>query len=164
MKKSLAVQKQIVWFPYGTPGKDPGKEFLILGPSVPSAPDWFQLVQKSRSALQSEAYSTFSSMLHWPENVVIPLEGVLVVLMSIMIWKHLQSGLEFIKLWRKIPTLVLVLVEARASPLKENKTTHYAAYFTTCTLTRTEGKVVGPIHVSNILKRTFIMKKKNLHI
>ena len=39
---------------------------------------------------------------------------------------------------------------------KQNKTTHYAAYFTTvtCTLTETEGKASGPIHVSNILKRT----------
>ena len=47
---------------------------------------------------------------------------------------------------------------------KENKTTHYAAYFTTCTLTGTEGKVVGPIHVSNILKRTCKMKKKLAHL
>ena len=47
---------------------------------------------------------------------------------------------------------------------KENKTTYYAAYFTTCTLTGTEGKVSGPIQGSNILKRTFIMKKKLAHL
>ena len=44
---------------------------------------------------QCEAYSTFSSKLQCPENIVIPLEGVLMISMSIMISKHLQSGLEF---------------------------------------------------------------------
>ena len=105
-------------------------------------------------------------MLHWPENVVIPLEGVLVVLMSIMIWKHLQSGLEFPKFMKKDSDSRSSSSGGSCFPAtKENKTTHYAAYFTTvtCTLTGTEGKVSGPIQGSNILKRTFMMEK-NLHI
>ena len=39
-------------------------------------------------------------------NILIPFEGILMVLMSIMTSKHLQSGLEFPKLWGKIPTSV----------------------------------------------------------
>ena len=119
-----------------------GNEFFVLCPSAPSNAWLISTWSKSlpHDQQQCEAYSTFSSKLQCPENIVIPLEGVLIVSMSIMISKHLQSGLEFTKLWKKIPTSVLVDAYY-ASPLrtKENiRTTHYAALY----------------HVSNTLNRT----------
>ena len=59
-----------------------GNEFFVLCPSAPVTPDWLSLPHDQQ---QCEAYSTFSAKLQCPENIVIPLEGVLMVSMSIMI-------------------------------------------------------------------------------
>ena len=92
-----------VWWTHGDE-EQLGMSSLYFVPVPPLTPDWFQLVQDQQ---QCQAYSTVSSKLQCPENIVIPWEGVLIVLMSVMISKHIQSGLEFTKLWRKIPTSVL---------------------------------------------------------
>ena len=108
-------------------------------------------------------------MLQCSENIqiVIPLEGVLMVLMSIMISKHLQSGLEFPKLWRKIPTFVLV--DFHVPPLQKRKKVSLCCTFYYMQFNRKVRESVWPKTCKHTFWRElwntwpFIMKR-NLYI
>ena len=89
-------------------------------------------------------------------NKMLPLAGVLMVLMTIIISKHSE--------WTGISQIMKKDSDFRSSgrscfsATKENKSVHYAVYFTTCNLTGMEGlegKVSGPRRVSIHFEENF---------
>ena len=81
-----------------------------------------------------------------PRNILIPLEGILMVLMSIMISNIFKVDWNFPNYEERFPLSFLMVVDPHVSPLQCKKTklhTIYAVHFTTCTLTGKERKVSG---------------------
>ena len=121
-QQSLAVQKQIVWVPCGwTRGdttRNTWKRSLerVLDTVPPLRMTDFHLFQ---IAVGTSTWSIFDIFINGAVprkhcNTFGRCSGGIDVHND---FKHLQSGLEFPKLWRKIPTLFLV--EAHVSPLQK---------------------------------------------